>query len=171
MTPRLPAAVSSFTSRLGQPRSCRCFWAAPSFLCSTRVCRTAAPIDSQASGADSMYGLVLIGFSLVMDAVTGGLQERAPASLGPAIAPAIHSTMSGVLCERGGSNDARRKRLRSRRRSSTRRRRGPRLQCMSPCCGPISQASSPPTILLRCGPPDPCQGDLWQRIWHSSPHL
>ena len=27
-------------------------------------------------GADSSYGLALIGFSLLMDAVTGGLQDR-----------------------------------------------------------------------------------------------
>ena len=31
---------------------------------------------SKAGGADSSYGLALIGFSLLMDAVTGGLQDR-----------------------------------------------------------------------------------------------
>jgi len=63
---------------------------------------------SKASGGDSVYGLGLIGFSLVMDAVTGGLQEKAKKSTkelnpdNPKAKATMHESMlwtnvSGVL--------------------------------------------------------------------------
>ena len=49
--------------------------------------------SSKKGGNDSTYGLALISFSLVMDAVTGGLQDRVKkrtAELNPDYAGARH---------------------------------------------------------------------------------
>jgi len=54
---------------------------------------------SKKGGGDSTYGLVLIGFSLFMDAVTGGLQDKVKAKtkeLNPGVAsakPTMHESM------------------------------------------------------------------------------
>ena len=45
---------------------------------------------TKSGGADSSYGLLLIGFSLVMDAVTGGLQDRVKAT--PLPQPSLSSS-------------------------------------------------------------------------------